>query len=765
MASRQIAIRITIDNRDAINAAKAQAIAMQSLNEETEKHTHLQNGLTNSFIKGNLEARAISLAFESVAKSLQYISTEAIQFESNLTKIAVITDTGKASLASLEETVRSLALSTNQSQNEIAKTALEMAKMGFSGNQLEEALGGVVKLSRALDENLVKTGETVVSVLNAYGLAGSDANKITDELAYTVKASALNIESFGTAFAYVGGTAKAAGVSLTELQGAMDVLSNAGIKASTIGTQLRRIIADLADPSSKAGQVLHGQTIESLGLVGALEALKEKNIDLAGLTEIFGRTASSVSSILIRYAGIVKDMAQETEKAQGINDSMSQGMNTTLLSSLQGIKTAWADLGITISKSTGFVKDFADQTRLALDTISEAMSQADWVKKFREANPKATSDIINRGSLVRELLPLQYNDIIAESPEFNRWKAQQMQAQADAKDKENSLDILKSTFDKSFKLPVNFNPSTQLDLIKVDPTQTAMYMHIQKIWGTDKEGFDAVLKKAKEQFALKAEIANSEKFDDNSLKKKKKEAPDFDPMDVFDRLQDLQKNGDTYAEKFMKEYNAKRDRTTAKEERIAKRFDMTADVLYDWKKFNSEIEKTKRLLEHNMVAAAGFKVAVEGINGSFDILSRYFVEGLFSDKKDPFKHISDAFGDFAKKMAADLVALTAKILFFKVLITGLNLISPGAGSFGSALASASIPGMKFASGTDMIVRQPTAFIAGEAGAERVRVTPRAKMSESDSGGVSIIIQGDVHDYDKFQRKVKQAMASHKGAFV
>ena len=74
---------------------------------------------------------------------------------------------------------------------------------------------------------------------------------------------------------------------------------------------------------------------------------------------------------------------------------------------------------------------------------------------------------------------------------------------------------------------------------------------------------------------------------------------------------------------------------------------------------------------------------------------------------------------------------------------------------------------RFATGTDQIVRQPTLFVAGEAGAERVRVTPRNKMREDseNGGGVTYIIQGDVYDYDKFQRKVKMAQDSNRKAFV
>jgi len=168
---------------------------------------------------------------------------------------------------------------------------------------------------------------------------------------------------------------------------------------------------------------------------------------------------------------------------------------------------------------------------------------------------------------------------------------------------------------------------------------------------------------------------------------------------------------------------------------------------------------------------------MQGVNGSVGIFSGYLSEGLLSGKQNPWKGISDAFGDFAKKMVADLIALTLKLLIFR---TVLSLVTGGGSGFLGGFGFASQGGsgfldgalgmlggkeQKFASGTDMVVRGATTFVAGEAGMERVRVTPRAKMNESEGGGMSITIQGDVYDYDKFQRKVKQAMASHKGAFV
>lgn len=765
MASRTVAIRIIIDNREAINNARAQEIAMRAMNAETDRHTHLQNGLTSSFIKGNLAARAISAGYLAIRDSLRLSIGEAIAFEHNMTKIAAITETGGASLRSLEGTIRSLSLATNQNQNELAKTALEMGKMGLTGPQVEEALGGVARLARALDEDLVRTGETVVAVMNAYGFSTSEAGKITDQLAFTVKASALSIETFGTAFSYVGGTAKAAGVDFLELQGSMDVLSNAGIKASTIGTQLRRVIADLSDPSSKAGKAIGGQTIETLGLVGALQALREKNIDIAGLTEIFGRTASSVSSILIRYSDVIGDLAQKTGEATGVTQGMSDQMNLTFKSALDGITTAWIDLGIEISKSTGFLATFARTAKDTLEMVGQGMNINRRIDAFKQAKPEEYNRIQRGdGGMFDFRLPRQR---VMEDSFFQNWSAQADQAEADLKRKENAVSELKELISKDMVLPKNFNPSTQLDMIKIAPENTYMYNYIRKLFGTDDKGFEAAVKRAKIEWALKAERVSGEEFDTGLLKPGKTPKPKAHSMnEASKRMLGYAAMLDPMSHENLTDYVS--EGTGKGPNGEARKNDMTGQVSKAWKEYNTDIAVAKRMTENFATALIGMKAAADGVNGSIDILSYYFVEGVFSDKKDPFKGISDAFGNFAKKMAADIVALSLKILFFKGLMSLIGFAGggPAVSGFAKTLAGSMVPGLKFATGTDQVVRSPTMFMAGEAGAERVRVTPRAKMNEgSGEGSVTYIIQGDVYDYDRFQRKVKQAESSNRKAFV
>lgn len=60
--------------------------------------------------------------------------------------------------------------------------------------------------------------------------------------------------------------------------------------------------------------------------------------------------------------------------------------------------------------------------------------------------------------------------------------------------------------------------------------------------------------------------------------------------------------------------------------------------------------------------------------------------------------------------------------------------------------------------TGGIVTAPTLALIGEAGPEAV--VPLKKMNQFGNGGVTVIVQGDVYDADKFARKVKDAVAAN-----
>ncbi|GAF76452.1 unnamed protein product, partial [marine sediment metagenome] len=249
MAQRKIAIVIKIEGsskaerdfnkvaaaekrtQQATKAANAefrkQQKHLQQLAIGSAKLSHAQNGLTSSFIKGNLAARAISIAVRGLQQAMAFGVREAISFEFAVAKISAITGTVGPKLNSLEKKIRKLAAVSPKTSTEVASTALAMSKLGFSATDTQASLEGVISLSVALDESTEAVGETLLNVANVYDQAASEINSTSDKLFTGFSKSALNLEKFSTAFAFAGGTAKVAGVEFEQLVALMGGLSKA----------------------------------------------------------------------------------------------------------------------------------------------------------------------------------------------------------------------------------------------------------------------------------------------------------------------------------------------------------------------------------------------------------------------------------------------------------------------------------------------------------------------------------------------------------
>ncbi len=741
MAARTIAITITLDNRDALNAAKAQVVAMQGLNAVTQQQTQLQSGLTNSFIKGNLAARAISMAYLSLRDSLGFAIGGAIEFEHTLTKISAITGTTGGSLKSLENTIRSIAVATNQDQTELAKAALEMGKIGLSGKQVEDALLSVAQLARALDEDLVRTGETVVAILNTYGIAASGAGKVTDELAFTVKASALSIQTFGTAFAYVGGTAAAAGVSLEELQASMDVLSNSGIKASTIGTQLRRIIADLSNEHSKAGALLGGKTLNDYkSFADTLDALANKHLTISDYTELFGRTASSVISILVKYRDTMRGLADETGRQEGLTQRMSDEMNTTLKSAIDGVRVAWANFGIEIMKSDGFLRSVLSNIKQVLENITESNALSSQIEAFRKQDPEAYDAVKYReGGSTTDF---------ATSPAFQKSLSAQRAKDNLEKTKANIVDEIKKILDEGVAKELVKSSEDLSGQIPIKKGFEFRFQQLAQMYTGASEQFLLAVRKAQVKMAQELEPRETDSQLAPKAKKYRPPSPEFDPMDIFDRLEDLQSNGDTYAEDFMKK-REKRDNKGDK--RAEKSLEAYAEK---YKRILAMREEVKKFQLESTAAFAATNIGVQSLTSSIDALAGSIV-GL--------NDFGEAFKGIIKQMIAQLISATIKFALFRMIAVAAGVGTGGLGYaatggltdvFLRGLGGVAAP--KFASGTDRLVDSPTLFVAGESGRERVSVTPRSKVGQSSRGDVHVHIAGNVFGGEAFTQAVEMA---------
>jgi TP901 family phage tail tape measure protein len=744
MASRSIAIRITIDNRDAINAAKAQAIAMKSLSDETDRHTHLQNGLTNSFIKGNLAARAISMAYEGVRNSLRFVIGESAQLEFAFAKVSAVTGASAKEMDSLKASVWALGRATSSSVTDLANTALELAKLGFEGKGLETVLGGVARLSNALGDSLESTGQLVGGISQTFALSTKETEQVAQKLFVATGRSAASIASFGTAFGLAGNVAANAGVSFEELSAAIAGLSNQGIKASTIGTGLRTFITHLSMEGSKAQQALGGSFAE-LGLTGAIEKMASIRPDTGSIFEMFGKPGSAVANGLIGMKDAYGQFLSEIQSGNPTLNEAGEKINDTLIGSITRLKNAVLELFDVWNKAPqgffkGAIQDLSDGMKQFTDSSRDQEKFEAFMKKQANATPLSAStprwqDI--RKTAAKEL-GLKGDINLIEEEDVKQAFLRRENAQ---KVKDDALRLFNTRRTEDFNRATGgFKPDTS-DRTKIDfkdePGKTP------KIKNTEVD-FQKLEKATSRRLAAEAKQADREEAEPS-----KRAKADTHLKSVGDSIlanQDQFSRGGTSDENKLKLFEAQQmeyRRIYADNLEVMNALDKQRD---DYKQQLADQERTRQ------IAFAGSMVS--------SLITMY---GAFAaqDKKHAMQR---------KILAMAQIAINTAVAVSNVWgQTGIfGIAAQWAPIAAGAAQLAVVSQQKFASGTDKVFRQPTSIMVGDAGAERVRITPRSKMSEdrnSGGGGDTYVIQGDVYDYDKFQRKVKMAQDSNKRAFV
>ena len=150
-----------------------------------------------------------------------------------------------------------------------------------------------------------------MSVLNAYGLSANEAALVVDKLISVQQNGLITGDHYASQIARIAPTARAAGVSLDELNGAIATATASGVPVESTFAGLRTAIGAILQPSSEAvklakdlGISFNAAGLKTLGLSGILKQLKTTGNDgadtllkLFGSTEALAAIAPSINSI------------------------------------------------------------------------------------------------------------------------------------------------------------------------------------------------------------------------------------------------------------------------------------------------------------------------------------------------------------------------------------------------------------------------------------------------------------------------------------
>ena len=293
---------------------------------------------------GNIGS-TLSMAFTAPMVAIGVASvTMSAQFEKAMNKIQALSyDTStpikqiQTEMAQMSELALKLGKDTIFSAKEVADAMGEMAAAGFSAQQIMEGMAGVTALAAAGQLKLAEAANIAAAVLQGFGIDATGMVQVADQMAKAAAMSAISVQDIGNAFKYVGPAAKAAGWSLAEVNAALVVLGNAGIRGEMGGTAVRNMISDLIAPSKQAAEIMKTigiQTMDSSGkfmhLADIVDQLREKNLGLADGFKIWGVRFSEVLPLIQaggdKLRGYTDEIARANGEAKRMADTMRQGL-------------------------------------------------------------------------------------------------------------------------------------------------------------------------------------------------------------------------------------------------------------------------------------------------------------------------------------------------------------------------------------------------------------------------------------------------------
>lgn len=233
-------------------------------------------------VADDLRRAAGSFALLTSQATLFGASLQAFrEFEQQLVLTNAIAQGTVAQLEQMKTAARDFSLVTTVSAQQAGVALQQLAQAGFSAQQSLNAMNGVLLLSQATMTDVAVTSDLLSSNIRAFGLATTDAMRVSNVFAATVTGSLATMEKLAYAMRQVAPVAELANLSIEETSASLGVLFNIGLRGEQAGTALRNIIIRLVRPMGEASAVLRDAGVATRTATGEFRNLTEILTDLA----------------------------------------------------------------------------------------------------------------------------------------------------------------------------------------------------------------------------------------------------------------------------------------------------------------------------------------------------------------------------------------------------------------------------------------------------------------------------------------------------
>ena len=166
-------------------------------------------------------------------------------FDDQMAKVAALSGATGDELEALRAKAKDLGSTTKFSASQAAEGMNFLAMAGFDTNQILAGIPATLSLAAAGGLELAEAADIASDVGTMFGLTADEISRVADVMAATATSANTNVSMMGESFKYFGASAKLAGQSIEESSAALAILASRGMKASTAGTSLNQLFAQM----------------------------------------------------------------------------------------------------------------------------------------------------------------------------------------------------------------------------------------------------------------------------------------------------------------------------------------------------------------------------------------------------------------------------------------------------------------------------------------------------------------------------------------
>lgn len=275
-----------------------------------------------------------------LVSALKSATNTIMDFERANSKLAAILGTNFEGVSKLTEQAKLLGRTTSATASEVTGLQIELAKLGFTQQEIEALTPATLKFAKAVDTDLASASAFAGATLRMFGKDASEAESLLATFAMATTNSALDFNKLQASMATIGPVANSFGFSVEETTALLGILANAGFDASSAATATRNILLNLCDSSGELAQAL-GQPVNNLDdLVAGLKKLEAEGVDLAKALELTDKRSVAAFSSFLSGAGDLLELRDAITDCTEDFNSMAATMADNSSGSFKGFQSA-----------------------------------------------------------------------------------------------------------------------------------------------------------------------------------------------------------------------------------------------------------------------------------------------------------------------------------------------------------------------------------------------------------------------------------------